>query len=104
MVVSRRQFAHARRWLPLWGVLLVWLSFGNQAASEQCHFASHCNPTQLSLEKAMPCASFSALLAATLISQSFTLFAPSNVQTEPFLPLSLFIPEPPYERLERPPR
>jgi len=36
MVLTRRQFARARRWLPLWGLLMVLMSFGSQAATDLC--------------------------------------------------------------------
>lgn len=34
MVLTRRQLARACRWLPLWSLLMVLMSFGSRAATD----------------------------------------------------------------------
>ncbi len=55
MVLTRRQLAHARRWLPLWSLVLVLMSFGSRAATDLCTLTTHCSQSERTLEKAMPC-------------------------------------------------
>ena len=68
MVFTRRQLAHARRWLPLWSLLLVLMSFGSRAATDLCTLTPHCSQSERTLEKAMPCGSFTAAPAMTVLT------------------------------------
>ncbi len=104
MVLTRRQFAHARRWLPLWGLLLVLMSFGSRAATDLCILTTHCSQGERSLEKAMPCGSFPSALAMTVIGIDPLSVAVRVPDAPDFLSPSLFIPDAPRTRLERPPR
>ena len=46
MVLTRRQLAHARRWLPLWSLVLVLMSFGSRAATDLCTLTTHCSQSE----------------------------------------------------------
>ena len=104
MVLTRHQLAHARRWLPLWGLLLVLMSFGSRAATDLCTLTSHCSQSERTLEKAMPCGSFTSALAMTLLGSDNLTVAMLEPDSPDFLSPSLFTPDAPAERLERPPR
>ena len=81
MVLTRRQLARARRWLPLWSLLMVLMSFGSRAATDLCTLAPHCSQSERSLTVAW-----------------------LEPDMPAFISPSLFMPEAPLERLERPPR
>jgi len=46
MVLTRRQLARARRWLPLWSLLMVLMSFGSRAATDLCTLTPHCSQSE----------------------------------------------------------
>lgn len=104
MLLTPRQFDHARRWLPLWGLLLVLMSFGSRAAADLCTLTPHCSEAERSLEKAMPCGSFTAVLAMSLVSSDSLTLAELSPADPEFIAPSLYMPAAPLERLERPPR
>ncbi|MCZ0753291.1 hypothetical protein [Aeromonas enteropelogenes] len=104
MVLTRRQLAHARRWLPLWSLLLVLMSFGSRAATDLCTLSSHCSQSERTLEKAMPCGSFTSALSMTVLGSDSLTVATLEPDSPDFLLPSLFMPDAPAERLERPPR
>lgn len=94
---------HATRWIPLWCLLLVFMSLGVRAASETCS-VSHCSSSEQLLEHAMPCGSFvTALSASVVISQPLGML---SLQPErPYFPApNNWIPAPPVQSIERPPR
>ncbi|WP_429059690.1 hypothetical protein [Aeromonas veronii] len=104
MVLTRRQLAHARRWLPLWSLVLVLMSFGSRAATDLCTLTTHCSQSERTLEKAMPCGSFTTALLMTLVGNDSLTVAVLEQDTPDFASPSLFMPDAPCERLERPPR
>ncbi|MDX7799077.1 hypothetical protein SJS42_10595 [Aeromonas caviae] len=104
MVLIRRQLARARRWLPLWSLVLVLMSFGSRAATDLCTLTPHCSQSERTLEKAMPCGSFTSALAMTVLTSDSLMVARLEPDRPTFLSPSLFMPEAPLERLERPPR
>ncbi|PJG60414.1 hypothetical protein [Aeromonas cavernicola] len=104
MVLSRRQFAHARRWLPLWSLLLVLMSFGSRAATDLCALSTHCSQSERTLEQAMPCGSFTAVLAISMVLHDSLQVAVPDPDNPDFIAPPLFIPDAPCERLERPPQ
>ncbi|BBR38024.1 MULTISPECIES: hypothetical protein [Aeromonas] len=104
MVLTRRQLAHARRWLPLWSLVLVLMSFGSRAATDLCTLTTHCSQSERTLEKAMPCGSFTTALSMTLVGSDSLTVAVLEPDTPDFASPSLFMPDAPCERLERPPR
>lgn len=104
MVLTRRQLARARRWLPLWSLVLVLMSFGSRAATDLCTLTPHCSQSERTLEKAMPCGSFTAALAMTVLTSDSLTVARLEPDRPTYLSPSLFMPEAPLERLERPPR
>lgn len=104
MVLTRRQFARARRWLPLWSLLMVLMSFGSRAATDLCNLGAHCSQAERTLEKAMPCGSFTSALAMTVLTGDSLTVAVLEPDAPDFLSPSLFMPDVPRERLERPPR
>ncbi|BDA16360.1 MULTISPECIES: hypothetical protein [Aeromonas] len=104
MVLTRRQLARARRWLPLWSLVLVLMSFGSRAATDLCTLTPHCSQSERTLEKAMPCGSFTSALAMTVLTSDSLMVAWLEPDRPTYLSPSLFMPEAPLERLERPPR
>lgn len=104
MVLTRRQLARARRWLPLWSLVLVLMSFGSRAATDLCTLTPHCSQSERTLEKAMPCGSFTSVLAMTVLTSDSLTVARLEPDRPTYLSPSLFMPEAPLERLERPPR
>lgn len=104
MVLTRRQLARARRWLPLWSLGLVLMSFGSRAATDLCTLTPHCSQSERTLEKAMPCGSFTSALAMTVLTSDSLMVAWLEPDRPTYLSPSLFMPEAPLERLERPPR
>jgi len=104
MVLTRRQLAHARRWLPLWSLVLVLMSFGSRAAADLCTLTTHCSQSERTLEKAMPCGSFTTALSMAVISSDSLTVAMLEPEIPEFSPPSLYMPDAPCERLERPPR
>lgn len=104
MVLTRRQLARARRWLPLWSLVLVLMSFGSRAATDLCTLTPHCSQSERTLEKAMPCGSFTSALAMTVLTSDSLMVARLEPDRPTYLSPSLFMPEAPLERLERPPR
>ena len=104
MVLTRRQLAHARRWLPLWSLVLVLMSCGSRAATDLCTLTPHCSQSERTLEKAMPCGSFTSALAMSVLTSDSLTVARLEPDRPTFLSPSLFMPEAPLERLERPPR
>jgi hypothetical protein len=104
MVLTRRQLARARRWLPLWSLVLVLMSFGSRAATDLCTLTPHCSQSERTLEKAMPCGSFTSALAMTVLTGDSLTVAWLEPDMPAFISPSLFMPEAPLERLERPPR
>lgn len=104
MVLTRRQFACARRLLPLWSLLLVLMSFGSRAATDLCNLGSHCSQSERTLEKAMPCGSFTSALSMTVLGGDSLTVAMLVPDAPDFLSPSLFVPDAPKARLERPPR
>ncbi|MDX7682766.1 hypothetical protein SJS35_03305 [Aeromonas caviae] len=104
MVLTRRQLACARRWLPLWSLVLVLMSFGSRAATDLCTLTPHCSQSERTLEKAMPCGSFTSALAMTVLTSDSLTVARLEPDRPTFLSPSLFMPEAPLKRLERPPR
>ncbi|MDX7897929.1 hypothetical protein [Aeromonas media] len=104
MVLTRRQLARARRWLPLWSLLMVLMSFGSRAATDLCTLTPHCSQSERTLEKAMPCGSFTSALAMTVLTSDSLTVAWLEPDMPAFISPSLFMPEVPLERLERPPR
>jgi len=104
MVLTRRQLARARRWLPLWSLLMVLMSFGSRAATDLCTLTPHCSQSERTLEKAMPCGSFTAALAMTVLTSDSLTVAVLEPDRPEFIAPSLYTPDVPPERLERPPR
>ncbi|MFQ2731585.1 hypothetical protein ACK3YQ_13150 [Aeromonas caviae] len=104
MVLTRRQLARARRWLPLWSLVLVLMSFGSRAATDLCTLTPHCSQSERTLEKAMPCGSFTSALAMTVLTSDSLTVARLEPDRPTYLSPSLFMPEAPLECLERPPR
>ncbi|MFQ2602841.1 hypothetical protein [Aeromonas caviae] len=104
MVLTCRQLARARRWLPLWSLVLVLMSFGSRAATDLCTLTPHCSQSERTLEKAMPCGSFTSALAMTVLTSDSLTVARLEPDRPTYLSPSLFMPEAPLERLERPPR
>ena len=104
MVLTRRQLARARCWLPLWSLVLVLMSFGSRAATDLCTLTPHCSQSERTLEKAMPCGSFTSALAMTVLTSDSLTVARLEPDRPTYLSPSLFMPEAPLERLERPPR
>ncbi|MBP4057452.1 hypothetical protein SJS40_09650 [Aeromonas caviae] len=104
MVLTRRQLARARRWLPLWSLVLVLMSFGSRAATDLCTLTPHCSQSERTLEKAMPCGSFTSALSMTVLTSDSLTVARLEPDRPTYLSPSLFMPEAPLERLERPPR
>ncbi|MFM5202627.1 hypothetical protein ACET99_20305 [Aeromonas caviae] len=104
MVLTRRQLARAGRWLPLWSLVLVLMSFGSRAATDLCTLTPHCSQSERTLEKAMPCGSFTSALAMTVLTSDSLTVARLEPDRPTYLSPSLFMPEAPLERLERPPR
>ena len=104
MVLTSRQLARARRWLPLWSLVLVLMSFGSRAATDLCTLTPHCSQSERTLEKAMPCGSFTSALAMTVLTSDSLTVARLEPDRPTYLSPSLFMPEAPLERLERPPR
>ena len=104
MVLTRRQLARARRWLPLWSLVLMLMSFGSRAATDLCTLTPHCSQSERTLEKAMPCGSFTSALAMTVLTSDSLMVAWLEPDRPTYLSPSLFMPEAPLERLERPPR
>ncbi|MDX7732693.1 hypothetical protein ACSZNS_14420 [Aeromonas caviae] len=104
MVLTRRQLARARRWLPLWSLVLMLMSFGSRAATDLCTLTPHCSQSERTLEKAMPCGSFTSALAMTVLTCDSLTVARLEPDRPTYLSPSLFMPEAPLERLERPPR
>lgn len=104
MVLTRRQLARACRWLPLWSLVLVLMSFGSRAATDLCTLTPHCSQSERTLEKAMPCGSFTSALAMTVLTSDSLTVARLEPDRPTYLSPSLFMPEAPLERLERPPR
>ncbi len=104
MVLTHRQLARARRWLPLWSLVLVLMSFGSRAATDLCTLTPHCSQSERTLEKAMPCGSFTSALAMTVLTSDSLTVARLEPDRPTYLSPSLFMPEAPLERLERPPR
>ncbi|MGY3902360.1 hypothetical protein ACW5XF_07825 [Aeromonas lusitana] len=104
MVLTRRQLARARCWLPLWSLLLVLMSFGSRAATDLCTLTTHCSQSERTLEKAMPCGSFTSALAMTALMDSSLTVAVLEPDAPDFLSPSLYVPDAPKARLERPPR
>ena len=104
MVLTRRQLARACRWLPLWSLVLVLMSFGSRAATDLCTLTPHCSQSERTLEKAMPCGSFTSALAMTVLTNDSLTVARLEPDRPTYLSPSLFMPEAPLERLERPPR
>lgn len=104
MVLTRRQLARARRWLPLWSLLMVLMSFGSRAATDLCTLTPHCSQSERTLEKAMPCGSFTSALAMTVLSSDSLTVAMLEPDAPDFNSPSQFMPDVPTDRLERPPR
>ncbi|MGL5030113.1 MAG: hypothetical protein ACRC5V_01775 [Aeromonas sp.] len=104
MFLTRCQLISARRWLPLWSLLLVLMSFGSRAATDLCTLTTHCSESARTLEKAMPCGSFTTALSMTLVGSNPLTVAVQAPDTPEFSSPSLYIPDAPRERLERPPR
>ena len=104
MVFTRRQLAHARRLLPLWSLLLVLMSFGSRAATDLCTLTPHCSQSERTLEKAMPCGSFTSALAMTVLTGDSLTVAMLEPDSPDYLSPSLYVPDAPRARLERPPR
>ncbi|KTA83997.1 hypothetical protein [Aeromonas salmonicida] len=104
MVLTRRQLARARRWFPLWSLLMVLMSFGSRAATDLCTLTPHCSQSERTLEKAMPCGSFTAALAMTVLTSDSLTVAVLEPDRPEFIAPSLYTPDAPPERLERPPR
>ncbi|CAJ1917143.1 hypothetical protein [Aeromonas hydrophila] len=104
MVLTRRQLARARRWLPLWSLLMVLMSFGSRAATDLCTLTPHCSQSERTLEKAMPCGSFTSALAMTVLTGDSLTVAMLEPDTLDFISPSQFMPDVPTDRLERPPR
>lgn len=104
MVLTRRQLARARRLLPLWSLLMVLMSFGSRAATDLCTLTPHCSQSERTLEKAMPCGSFTAALAMTVLTSDSLTVAVLEPDRPEFIAPSLYTPDAPPERLERPPR
>ena len=104
MVLTRRQLARARRWLPLWSLVLVLMSFGSRAATDLCTLTPHCSQSERTLEKAMPCGSFTSALAMTVLTGDSLTVAWLEPDRPEFISPSLYTPDAPLERLERPPR
>ena len=104
MVLTPRQLARARRWLPLWSLVLVLMSFGSRAATDLCTLTPHCSQSERTLEKAMPCGSFTSALAMTVLTSDSLTVARLEPDRPTYLSPSLFMPEAPLERLGRPPR
>lgn len=104
MVLTCRQLARARRWLPLWSLLMVLMSFGSRAATDLCTLTPHCSQSERTLEKAMPCGSFTSALAMTVLTGGDLTVAVLEPDAPRFISPSLFMPDAPLERLERPPR
>ncbi len=104
MMLSPRQCARARRWLPLWSLLLVLMSFGSWAATDLCNLDSHCSQAERTLEKAMPCGSFTAALAMTVLNSDGLTVSILEPDRPLFVTPSPFMPGAPPARLERPPR
>ena len=104
MVLTRRQLARARRWLPLWSLLMVLMSFGSRAATDLCTLTPHCSQSERTLEKAMPCGSFTAALAMTVLTSDSLTVAVLEPDRPEFIAPSLYTPDVPPERLERPSR
>lgn len=93
----------AGRWIPLWCLLLVLMSFGTRAAADLCTFTSHCGAMERNLEKAMPCGSFITALSMTVVADAWLGVARPVPDTPCFPEPSRFVPVAPVERLERPP-
>ncbi|TNI17301.1 hypothetical protein [Aeromonas dhakensis] len=104
MVLTRRQLARARRWLPLWSLLMVLMSFGSRAATDLCTLTPHCSQSERTLEKAMPCGSFTSALAMTVLSSDSLTVTMLEPDAPDFISPSQFMPDVPTDRLERPPR
>lgn len=104
MVLTRRQLARARRWLPLWSLLMVLMSFGSRAATDLCTLTPHCSQSERTLEKAMPCGSFTSALAMTVVTGDSLTVAMLEPDTPDFISPPQFMPDVPTDRLERPPR
>lgn len=104
MVLTRHQLARARRWLPLWSLLMVLMSFGSRAATDLCTLTPHCSQSERTLEKVMPCGSFTAALAMTVLTSDSLTVAVLEPDRPEFISPSLYTPDAPPERLERPPR
>ena len=104
MVLTRRQLARARRWLPLWSLLMVLMSFGSRAATDLCTLTPHCSQSERTLEKAMPCGSFTSALAMTVLTGDSLTVAMLEHDNPDFISPSQFMPDVPTDRLERPPR
>ena len=94
---------HAPRWIPLWCLLLVMISFGSQTAGELCALTQHCSRAERTLEKALPCFSFAAVLATALVSETVLTVAQQALAAPVFSEPLLFVPGAPIERIERPP-
>lgn len=94
----------ARFWIPMWCLLLVCMSFGARAATDLCTFTDHCGRIERSLEKAMPCGSFTTMLGMACIAEVALGVAPLEADVPHFPEPDLRIPAAPCERLERPPR
>ncbi|HGP6939741.1 TPA: hypothetical protein ACLNLU_003691, partial [Vibrio cholerae O1] len=89
--------ARARRWLPLWGLLMVLMSFGSQAATDLCTLTPHCSQSERTLEKAMPCGSFTSALAMTVLASDSLTVARLEPDAPAFVSPSLFTPDAPLE-------
>jgi hypothetical protein len=78
------------------------MSFGSRAATDLCTLTPHCSQSERTRKKPCPAAASSALAMTVLTSDSLTVarLSPTGRHSSP----SLFMPEAPLERLERPPR
>ena len=47
---------------------MVLMSFGSRAATDLCTLTPHCSQSERTLEKAMPCGSFTSALAMTVVT------------------------------------
>jgi len=83
---------------------MVLMSFGSRAATDLCTLTPHCSQSERTLEKAMPCGSFTAALAMTVLTSDSLTVAVLEPDRPEFIAPSLYTPDVPPERLERPPR
>ncbi|ENY72932.1 hypothetical protein G114_05025 [Aeromonas diversa CDC 2478-85] len=103
MLSLARPRLSAGRWIPLWCLLLVLMSFGTRAATDLCTFTSHCGSMERHLEKAMPCGSFTTALGMAVVADARLGVACLAPDRPCFPEPNRFVPVAPVERLERPP-